>query len=92
MTEQPRFDDSSELVPHRNFTIPFNYVWSTSEERWVPMQQPSGGSGGGSASEVTILGGSVEITGGSVGIDGVVEVTTSNPPTAGYGAVPTPIY
>ena len=44
MTEQPRFDDSSELVPHRNFTIPFNYVWERESERWIPMEEGFGGS------------------------------------------------
>ena len=44
MTEQPRFDDSSELVPHRNFTLPFNYVWERESERWIPMEEGFGGS------------------------------------------------
>jgi len=44
MTEQPRFDDSSELVPHRNFTIPFNYVWERESARWIPMEEGFGGS------------------------------------------------
>ena len=44
MTEQPRFDDSSELVPHRNFTIPFNYVWERESQRWIPMEEGFGGS------------------------------------------------
>lgn len=44
MTKQPRFDDSSELVPHRNFTIPFNYVWERESERWIPMEEGFGGS------------------------------------------------
>jgi hypothetical protein len=44
MTTQPRFDDSSELVPHRNFTIPFNYVWERESERWIPMEEGFGGS------------------------------------------------
>lgn len=44
MTTQPRFDDSSELVPHRNFTIPFNYVWERQSERWIPMEEGFGGS------------------------------------------------
>ena len=44
MTQQPRFDDSSELVPHRNFTIPFNYVWERESERWIPMEEGFGGS------------------------------------------------
>ena len=44
MNEQPRFDDSSELVPHRNFTIPFNYVWERESKRWIPMEEGFGGS------------------------------------------------
>lgn len=42
MSEQPRFDDLGEIVPHRNFTIPFNYIWRDDISRWVPMR--SGGS------------------------------------------------
>ena len=42
MTEQPIFDDLGEIVPHRNFTIPFNYIWRDDISRWVPMT--SGGS------------------------------------------------
>lgn len=42
MTEQPKFDDLGDVVPHRNFTIPFNYVWDQTIARWVPMT--SGGS------------------------------------------------
>jgi len=46
MPEQPRFDDAGELVPHRNFTIPFNYVWEQTTSRWVPMTAGGSYSGG----------------------------------------------
>lgn len=42
MAEQPKFDDLGDVVPHRNFTIPFNYIWRSDILRWVPMT--SGGS------------------------------------------------
>lgn len=44
MTKQPEFDDLGEIVPHRNFTIPFNYVWKRESERWIPMEAGFGGS------------------------------------------------
>jgi len=46
MSEQPRFDDAGELVPHRNFTIPFNYVWDQTILRWVPMTAGGSYAGG----------------------------------------------
>jgi len=46
MPEQPRFDDAGELVPHRNFTIPFNYVWEQTTSRWVPMTAGGSYAGG----------------------------------------------
>jgi hypothetical protein len=42
MVDQPKFDDLGDVVPHRNFTIPFNYIWDQTIARWVPMT--SGGS------------------------------------------------
>jgi hypothetical protein len=42
MADQPKFDDLGDVVPHRNFTIPFNYIWRSDISRWVPMT--SGGS------------------------------------------------
>ena len=46
MVEQPKFDDLGELVPHRNFGVPFNYVWDQTIARWVPMTAGGSYSGG----------------------------------------------
>ena len=44
MADQPKFDDLGDVVPHRNFTIPFNYIWRSDISRWVPMETGFGGS------------------------------------------------
>ena len=44
MSEQPTFDNAYEVIPHRNFTLPFNYVWDRANSRWIAMEKGFGGS------------------------------------------------
>jgi len=44
MSEQPTFDNAHEVIPHRNFTLPFNYVWDRANSRWIAMEKGFGGS------------------------------------------------
>lgn len=44
MSDQPTFDNAYEVIPHRNFTLPFNYVWDRANSQWIAMEKGFGGS------------------------------------------------